>query len=107
MAGEDPNARAVMMLERDRQLREYDAVLSEIHEGRLTQALELKDYWATLTGHSSMRGPHFTWLTRIVGEVPATVVKEAMWTAYSAGKTNGLQYVMVVIRNKREAVTHG
>ncbi len=104
---EDPTEKAILMIERDRQLREYDAVLNTILESRMAQAEGLEDFWHELTGRSSMPKNHFTWLTRVVGELPSTIVKEAMLAAYSAGKTSDLRYVMAVIRNRREAAANG
>lgn len=102
ITGEDPTDRAVLMLERERQLREYDSVLSGILDRRVDLAQELLNFWCDESGRESVPKSHFQWLVRLLEHVPATLVKEAMLAAVGADATKDWRYVMAVVRNKRE-----
>lgn len=102
ITGEDPTERAVLMLERERQLREYDAVLAGILERRLELAQDLLNFWCEEAHRDSVPKSHFQWLVRTLEHLPATVVREAMLSAVGASATKDWRYVMAVIRNKRE-----
>lgn len=103
ITGEDPTERAVLMLERERQLREYDVVLGGLLDRRHALAEELQAFWCDESGAQYIRRNQFVWLCRILEHVPAAWVKDAMMSAISADATDDLRYVMAVIRNRREA----
>lgn len=102
ITGEDPTDRAVLMLERERQLREYDAVLAGILERRTDLAQDLLNFWCDEAVVTGVPRSHFTWLVRTLEHVPATVIKEAMLSAICADAVKDWRYVMAVVRNKRE-----
>lgn len=106
ITGEDPTDRAILMLERERQLREYDSVLAGILERRMNLAQDLLDYWCQESFEKSVPRSHFNWLVRTLEHVPATVIKEAMLAAIGADATRDWRYVMAVVRNKREGRTY-
>jgi hypothetical protein len=87
LTGEDPHDRAVALLENERQLREYNAVLASI-DARINADLEdLQMFWGRLRGSelSSLRGA----LTRY----PCALILRAMDAAVRAQKTDSLAYV--------------
>ena len=45
LTGEDPHDRAILLLERERQLKEYNAALAIEHTRREVEAIELWRYW--------------------------------------------------------------
>lgn len=101
ITGEDPHDKAVTLLELQRQLREYDAVVGALLEERIAIAESLRDYWLHQSGEQYLRAPHFQWLVSVLEKVPSTTVKEAMMVAIANYKTADLRYVMAVIKNKR------
>jgi len=102
ITGEDPTERAVLMLERERQLREYDVVLAGILERRRDLAQDLLNFWCEEAFRESVPKRQFQWLVNVLEHVPATVIKESMYSAIAAGATKDWRYVMAVVRNKRE-----
>lgn len=101
--GEDPTERAVLMLERERQLREYDAVLAGLLERRIDLAQDLLNFWCEESLVESVPRRQFQWLVNVLEHVPATVIKESMLSAIVAGATKDWRYVMAIVRNKRKA----
>lgn len=102
MTGEDPHDKAIMLLEKQRQLREYDAVLAENLNHRNNQAQDLLNWWCDETGNQSVPRNQFTWLVNQLQHVPLTLVQEAMMLAISRDMTKDWRYAMVVLRNWRE-----
>jgi hypothetical protein len=101
MTGEDPHDRAVMLLERERQLREYNSVLEESRKRCDAAAEELLDFWCSNVGVDSVPRRHFVWLRRELERTPAEVVREAMDIAIGYDKTRDWRYVMGVLKNRR------
>ncbi len=85
--GEDPHDRALLLLEKQRQLREYDTVLSELLQERTDQAEELLNFWCNEAGVDSVPKRQFTWLVNTLSSVPATQIREAMMIAVSRSMT--------------------
>lgn len=102
LTGEDPHDRAVMLLERQRQLREYDQVQSAYLRYRENRADELQGWWNERTGAERIPWSQYQWLVNVLCHVPSTAIKEAMGIAISRGATNDWRYVMVVVRNWRD-----
>lgn len=99
---EDPHDRAVLLLERERQLREYNAVLQRARLQRDEQAQELVDYWCENVGISYMPQRDCTWLQGKLETVPAEMIRRAMRFAINRGATNGLRYVVACLRNWKD-----
>lgn len=102
ITGEDPHDRAIILMERERQLREYNSVVREIHDRCWLEAEQLEHYWTQVLGHGSLRNPHFAWLVNVLETVPMVFVERAMDVAHLNCKTLDLRYVMALIRNWRE-----
>jgi len=99
---EDPNDRAILLLERERQLREYNAVLKEIRLRKETQGQELVNYWCENTGTDYLPQRDWTWLLRQLDYVPAEVIRQAMLVAINRGAIKGVRYVAACLRNWRD-----
>lgn len=97
--GEDPHDRAVMLLERERQLREYNQVLADIRARREAEAGELEAYWCSYTGESGLLKREWPWLLYELERVPAETIRKAMGVALARGKTRDLRYVSAVLSN--------
>ena len=102
MTGEDPHDRALMLLEKDRQLREYNQVLARLYSERQNTAQNILDWWCDETGNETIPKNQFTWLANQLKSVPMTLLVEALEVAISRGMTKDWRYAMVVIRNWRE-----
>ncbi len=100
--GEDPHERAVLLLERDRQVREYNAVLKQIRENREEEADELEDLWKVMSGRAMTRKDYRAIINRME-ETPAEVIRDAMEVAFANGRTTGLAYVFAVLNNRKVA----
>ena len=98
MDGEDPYERAIMLLERERQLREYNAVLAQINERIEADVDSLVDWWHE-SSHRWLRGADLTSLEHALEKHPVEVVHKAMQAAIRAGKTTGLGYVHACLNN--------
>lgn len=97
---EDPHERAVLLLERERQLAEYNAVLREIN-GRVKRDLkQLLEYWRREAG-KTLYGVELTGLENALKRYPAETIKWAMTAAARAHKTTSLAYVHACLRNQR------
>jgi hypothetical protein len=100
MTGEDPHDRAVMLLEKERQLREYNAVLAQIRERREVEVGELASYWHARTGW------YFTSRDEIcvLGMLETFPFEQFKWAINEAvryGKVSGFGYVVAVLNNSK------
>lgn len=102
MTGEDPHDKAVELLERERQLREYNHVLATIMAAREAAAQGLLDFWCEEAVRDSIPRTHFAWLVKTLASMPAARIREAIWLAINQQATKDLRYVMAVVRNWRE-----
>lgn len=102
MDGEDPHERALMLLERERQLREYNEVLRGIRERKEDEGQLLVNYWCEATGRESVPRNEWTWLCRELDSVPAETIRRAMEVAVSRDATKGMRYVAACLRNWKE-----
>lgn len=102
LTAEDPNDRAILLLEQERQLREYNNVLAGIRERKEAEGQELVNYWCEQTGTDYMPRREWTWLCRQLDVTPAEIIRRAMTVAISQDKTKGLGYVSACLRNWRE-----
>ena len=96
MTGEDPHDRAILLLERERQLREYNEVLAVVRERVRDDCDTVKQYWRDHAGRS-IYGADETGIENTLTRFPLTVVLNAMDRAVRARKTASLAYVHYVL----------
>ncbi len=94
VTGEDPHDRAVLLLERERQLREYNALLCTINV-RVDHDIEmLRRSWP-----QRLEGAELASLRGALTRCPAELIRQAMAAAVDAGKTASLAYVHACLKN--------
>lgn len=98
MTGEDPHDRAIMLLERKRQLAEYNAVLREEREQRCEDHDDLMDYWNERSRGKGMTIIDSNWLLDALRSVPVESIRNAMDIAVKNRKTKNLAYVGGIVR---------
>lgn len=112
LTGEDPHDKAIELLERERQLQEYNLVLERERRYRENTAWELVKYWldeqGLLTekqrsGDESLEigRQDFNWLKSALKWCPAEQIKEFMDVAIARRLTKNLRYVAGCCRNWR------
>jgi Restriction endonuclease len=107
MTGEDPHDRAILLLERERQLQEYNAVLAAEHERRCEDTWELWRYWKTEQGFTNKEtldhAPRqdYNWLFAALKWCPMEVIRDFMDAAIQRRMTKNLKYVAGCCRNWR------
>lgn len=101
MDAEDPHERALLLLDRERQLQEYNHVLSVVRERQEAEAQELANYWFACA-HREVRRDETATLLNMLRDVPMERIRIAMRTAILNGRVSGLRYVFAIIRNWRE-----
>jgi hypothetical protein len=107
LTGEDPHDRAVLLLERERQLREYNVVLVAERERREEEAWSLWRYWQTEQGLTKKEwlnnapNADFFWLRQAVAYCPTEQIKSFMDMAIAKRMWNNLKYVAACVRNWR------
>ncbi len=102
VSGEDPHDRAVLLLEKERQLREYNKVLARFAARRKKDAQGLLNWWCEQTGVTGVPKNQFTWLKNELNRTPKESVRAAMEIAISRSMTRDWRYVIVVLRNWRD-----
>lgn len=107
LTGEDPHDRAIELLEKHRQLNEYNHVLAGIMREREADAQALFEFWCDESGRKDMPRGHFAWIVNRLAEMPASDIRKAMWAAIAAGATKDLRYAMAVVRNWKEEAEKG
>jgi hypothetical protein len=108
MTAEDPHDRAVMMLERERQLEEYNQVVARDRERREADVWELWRYWQTELGWGdneermkSMNRFDYRWLFSALAWCPREKIREFMDLAIGRNMVKNLKYVAACARNWR------
>ena len=108
VTGEDPHDRAVMMLERERQLHEYNAVLAMVRQRLEEDAQELIRYW------KDEEDPFFprrerAWLIKTLETFPLETIRKYMDASHLAGNDRDLRYVKGCVRTARNGgeITRG
>src|SRR5262245_2864803 len=108
VTGEDPHDRAILLLERERQLREYNVVLAQEREKRERDLWELNEYWNTELGvqRDPKRGysiptADYRWLLGALKWCPKEIVRDFMDNALARQMTKNLKYVAACCRNWR------
>ena len=99
---EDPTHRAVLLLETERQLREYNVVLAEARQRREDDAWELLRHWTNDETLDSYDRRELSWLTATLEWLPPETIREYMDSAIRNGAIRDLRYVKGCVRNLRE-----
>jgi 5-methylcytosine-specific restriction endonuclease McrA len=107
LTGEDPHDRAIQLLERERQLREYNAVLAEARERRLDDAWELIRYWMNDEKCCTFNRSELSWLVSTLEWLPLETIRAFMDSAIRADAIKDLRYVKGCVRNFRGAQGNG
>lgn len=102
ITGEDPHDRAILLLETERQLKEYNQVLAADRQRRADEAQELLNWWCEQSDNTGVPRNQFMWLTNELTRTPGEMIRSAMEIAISRFATKDWRYVMVVIRNWRD-----
>lgn len=105
MTGDDPGDKAIELLERERQLGEYNAVLARIREAREADIWALVRFWNTeigLPNPESTYNGFYNYLRGALKRHPREQVQEAMEIAIGADKRD-IRYVAGVLRQWRGA----
>lgn len=102
VTGEDPHDRAVLLLEKERQLREYNTVLAAIRVRKEQELQALIDFWLGETYKDFMRDPDRYWLMAELDRTPAETIRQAMLIALGKGRKSDLRYTAAICRNWRE-----
>lgn len=101
MTGEDPHDKAIAILDRERQLREYNAVLAEARERRLVDAWQLVSYWKNDEKVDTFNRAELSWLVSTLEWLPMETIRTFMDSAIRADATRDLRYVKGCVRNIR------
>ncbi len=102
ITGEDPHDKAVEMLERERQLREYNEVLEGVRLRREDIGQDLVNFWCQQTGRDGVNQSDWLWLMTILQRTPAEEVRDAMVLAIRANQTRNWRYVGGIVRRRRD-----
>lgn len=102
VTGEDPHDRAILLIERERQLREYNHVLAEIRLRKEAEAEDLLNYWSQETGKDAVTKMDWGWLLAELDKSPAETIRHAMTIAIGQWKIRDWRYVGAIVRNWRE-----
>lgn len=106
MTGEDPYDKAIELMERERQVREYNRVLEAERERREDETWRLVGYWNEelgVTGEDRQRiaRPDYYWLKTTLRWCPSEVIRGFMELALARGYTRNLRWVGACVRNWR------
>jgi hypothetical protein len=107
LTGEDPHDRAIVLLERERQLAEYNKVVAAERERRDREAWDLVRYWKAEQGYKkkadlkTIGTEDYRWLFNALAWCPAERIREFMDAALNRHMTKNLKYVAVCCRNWR------
>lgn len=108
ITGEDPHDRAILLLEQERQLREYNEVLARIRAQREGDAWELWEYWQYERGYTKKADRKIAprndiaWIRGALAYCPKEQIRLFMDYAIARGMDRGLRYVGACVRNWRE-----
>lgn len=107
VTGEDPHDRAVILLERQRQLEEYNQVIADEREARERETWELVRYWHSEQGVTNEKElttigrMDYRWLFNALEWCPQEVIRNFMDAALGRNMTKNLRYVAGCCRNWR------
>jgi hypothetical protein len=109
VTGEDPHEKAILLLERERQLREYNTVLAVTRARAEADTWELWRYWQIENGHTDEAAFNYAprqdlnWLRSAVAYCPKELIRNFMDLAQLRRATDNLRYVGGCVRSWREA----
>lgn len=98
----EPNLhdKAVLLLERELQLAEYNEMKRRTREREDEEIVELHDYWDELANGHARQFPSATAMRRFLRDIPAEDIKDAMEIAMSKhGDWVGCKYLSGILRN--------
>lgn len=111
LTGEDPHDKAIELLERERQLQEYNRILDHERTARSIAAWRLAEYWMDEqgklsdkekeTGDWTIGRQDFSWLKGALKWCPEELIKEYMDIAIAKRLTKNMRYVAGCCRNWR------
>jgi len=107
ITGEDPHDRAIELLERERQLNEYNRVIVAERDRRERDVWNLWQFWQSERGYTSKddleTAPHVDlgWLRSALEYCPREQIREFMIMALGRRAVKDLRYVKVCVRNWR------
>lgn len=108
LTAEDPHDKAILLLEKKRQLEEYNALVARDREWRDAEAWELWRYWQTELGWEgnkerldNMPRLEYRWLFNALAWCPKEKIREFMDYAIGRHMYKNLKYVAACCRNWR------
>ena len=102
MTGEDPHDAAMLLLEKKRQLEEYNYLLAEEREQREYDHDDLMDYWNSHKWVNKVNQMDSKWMMVALNDTPKEAIRNAMDVAIQNDKTRDLRYVAGVLRRWKE-----
>lgn len=105
ITGADPTEKAIELLERERQLAEYNALLSTVRRRRECDLWELVAFWNMETGRGADETTTqavYQYLLGALKSWPRETIREAMEVAVGARRTDDLRYVGGILRKWRD-----
>lgn len=102
MDAENPHDRAVMILERERQMKEYNEVLKQSRHRRLCEAWDLIRHWENDPELGQCKRSDLTWLMNALEWCPSETIRNFMDIAIDKN-IGELRYVKGCVRNLRES----
>lgn len=108
MTGEDPHDKAIEILERERQLDEFNAILARDRDRREKDVWDLYYYWLNTQGIAADRANlvmdrrDYAWLINALTYCPRERIREFMDYAISRDMTDDMRYLKACVRNWRE-----
>lgn len=103
MTGEDPHDKAILELERLRQLQEYDEFLKKRREFRDSSLGDLTKHWLEhIPWKTELSPADQGWMRNRLRDTPPEKIREAMDIAIANGKTRSLAYVNSILKRWHE-----
>lgn len=106
LTGEDPHDRALFLLERERQLEEYNRIVAIERQRRENELWTLAAWWNTergikpdADGNHYLMNQDYRWLLGALKWCPREVIRGFMDVALERGMTKNLRYVAACCRN--------
>ena len=97
MTGEDPHDRAILLLEKRRQVEEYNNILAKDKDQREQDCVKLERYWRS-SGGDKFAPRSKQWIILSLNGVPFEVFKEAFEVAVANNRMCGTAYVNAIIQ---------
>lgn len=107
MTGSEPYDKAIEILERERQVREYNEIIADERDRREDDTWRLVRYWQSEQGYTKEKDlteiakSDYRWLVSALKWCPREVIKDFMDLALQKNMTRNLRYVAACCRNWR------